>query len=210
MAAKPAGHGTWYSRARRWLPGGYQEVERLLGLAQLEVPERPASRELELATRAGMTFNLEEADAAIAAGIVFTSADGADARSRALGASQGLELWGHAHALHKGVGPSWPNTRYPCPPARAASMSELQPAVRRAKEHIRGAPAAGHPLDDTRRVIALRGILPMALIKPLGRRGRHGALGGDLRHAAALGRVPAGAGPCEGSVAWSLEGQGFE
>ena len=42
-------------------------------------------------------------------------------------------------------------------------MAELRSALIRLKEQLRDVAAAGHPVDDTQRVIVLRGLLPKAL-----------------------------------------------
>ena len=79
-------------RARRWLPGGYIEMEKRLGLVHLGVMELAPGREAELARSAGVLFNLDEISAHIAAGIVGAGAGGATAHSRVLGYRQGLVL----------------------------------------------------------------------------------------------------------------------
>eukprot|EP00969_Alexandrium_andersonii_P024134 1053150-Alexandrium_andersonii.AAC.1 len=55
--------------------------------------------------QAGVTFPLDEVNAVIADGIYYASADDVSARSRAIGARGGLELWRHLHAQYKGMGP---------------------------------------------------------------------------------------------------------
>jgi len=102
--------------------------------------------------------------AAIADGIVYAGADDAGARPRAIGSRRGLELWRHLHAQRKGVGPELIQRTAAeiLTPGRAATVADLQPALLRLKEPLRDVVAAGHPIDGTQRVIALRGILPRA------------------------------------------------
>ena len=101
--------------------------------------------------------------------IVFTRAVVVATLPRALGPRRGLELWRHLHAQHKGVGPELIQHTVVAllTPGRAASIAELQPALLELKEQIRDVAAAGHPLDDTQRFIALRGILPTTLLNRL-------------------------------------------
>ena len=165
LSVKPGGFGAWCNRARRWLSGGHYAVERLLELVQLEVMALTPQREQELARQAGVVFDLEYVNHAIATGIVFTGADDVAARSQSLGSRRGLELWRHLHAQYKGVGPELIQRTVAeiLTPKRVSNMVELQPALLRLKEQLRDIVAAGHPLDETQRVIALRGILPKAL-----------------------------------------------
>ena len=53
-------------------------------------------------------------------------------------------------------------------PQRAATRADPQPALLRLGEQLRDTRAAGHPLGETQRVIALRGILPQTLLGRLG------------------------------------------
>ena len=169
LSVKPAGYGAWCNRARRWLSGGHSEVEQLLELVHLEVGELSRQREAQLAAAAGVPFDLDELNAAIADGIVFAGADDVGARSRAIGSRRGLELWRHLHAQHKGVGPELVQRTVAelLTPERVSAMSELQPALLRLREQLRDVVAAGHPVDDLQRTIALRGILPKALLDRL-------------------------------------------
>ena len=64
----------------------------------LEAQALSTERELELMALAGAHFDLDEVNAALADGIVFTGTDEVAARSRALGSRRGLELWRHLHA----------------------------------------------------------------------------------------------------------------
>ena len=81
-----------------------------------------------------------------------------------------LSCGGTCTPQHKGVGPELSQrTVAELPtPIRAATLTELQPALLRLKEQLRDVVAAGHPVDDTQRVIALRGLLPRPLLDRLG------------------------------------------
>eukprot|EP00969_Alexandrium_andersonii_P148090 6547186-Alexandrium_andersonii.AAC.1 len=52
-------------------------------------------------------------------------------------------------------------------PDRVSSVSALQPALLRPKEHVRDLESSGHPLGDAQRTVALKGLLPQALLDRL-------------------------------------------
>ena len=107
----------------------------------------------------------------VADGIAHAGADGIASRSRALGSRRGLELWWHcACPAQKGFGPELVQCTVTdlLVPDRAASVAELQPALLRLKEQLRDAVAAGHPVDDMQRVVALRALLPKSRLGRLG------------------------------------------
>ena len=79
--------------------GGYPEVEKLLGVVQLEVQEMAAARGLELARQAGATVSLEEVTVGIATGIVCGVGNGGCETKTAAGGLKGAM----AEAVHKGI-----------------------------------------------------------------------------------------------------------
>eukprot|EP00969_Alexandrium_andersonii_P204279 9026563-Alexandrium_andersonii.AAC.1 len=52
-------------------------------------------------------------------------------------------------------------------PDRVASATALHPVLFRLKEQLRDIGSPRHPLDDAQRAIALRGLLPQALLDRL-------------------------------------------
>ena len=97
-----------------------------------------------------------------------------------MGSRRGLELWRHVHAQYKGVGPELIQRTVAeiLTPKPASSMVELQPVLLKLKEQLRDITAAGHPLDETQRAIAPRGILPKSLHSLYERRARRACPGG--------------------------------
>ena len=76
----------WHSRARRWLPGGYPGMEKWLGLIHLGEQELTPAHEAELAFKAGVRFDLGEANAEIVwCGVAFQGV-GDEARPRSVAA----------------------------------------------------------------------------------------------------------------------------
>ena len=73
------------------------------------------------------------------------------------------------HAWGKGIGPELVQRTVAdlLTPERAQSPTDLQPALISLKEQIREVTTAGHPLDDTQKEIALKGLLPKALLDRL-------------------------------------------
>ena len=105
ITLKPTGYSAWYNRARRWLANGCEEVGDLLGLVKRETQELTSEKERRLWQRARVPYPLEEVNAAVADGIVYTGTDDVATRSTAIGSRRGLELWRHLHAWYKGIGP---------------------------------------------------------------------------------------------------------
>ena len=48
------------------------------------------------------------------------------------------------------------------------TVAELQPALLRLKDQLRGIEATGHTVDEALRTIALRGLVPKALLERMG------------------------------------------
>ena len=141
----------------------------LLDLVKRETQELTPEKERRLWQRARVPYPLEEVNAAVADGIVYTGTDDIATRSTAIGSRRGLELWRHLHAWYKGIGPELVQRTVAdlLTPERVQSPADLQPALISLKEQIREVTTAGHPLDDTQKEIALKGLLPKALLDRL-------------------------------------------
>ena len=162
--SSPSSYPTWHLRAERWLNGGHASVDRLLRLVRLEKEELTHQRETQLMAEAGVPFDLEELNRALADGICDISSAEVGRLSSALGSSRGLELYRYLHVRARGTSrelvQEWVHRLLR--PTRCATLLSMKDSLVTMRELMRDVELQrGSDLSEEEKLMALKGLIPL-------------------------------------------------